>query len=83
MFNKFHCSPLLTRPKDNGKRRVILDLSFPKGASVNDAVDSQAFDGTPFTLKFSTVDDILDKIRAAKDRVLLSKIDIARAFRNL
>ena len=82
-FNKFHCSPLLTRPKDNGKRRVILDLSFPKGASLNDAVDSEAFGGTPFTLKFSTVDDILDKIRSAKDRILLSKIDIARAFRNL
>ena len=82
-FNKFHCSPLLTRPKDMGKRRVILDLSFPKGASVNDAVINEAFDGIPFTLKFSTVDDILEKIRSAKGRVLLSKIDIARAFRNL
>ena len=82
-FQKFHCSPLLTRPKDNGKRRVILDLSFPKGASVNDAVHRDAFDGTPFTLKFSTVDDILEGIRSSKGRVLLSKIDIARAFRNL
>ena len=29
-----HCSPLLTRPKDNNsKHRVILDLSFPPGQS--------------------------------------------------
>ena len=31
-----HCSPLLTRPKDSGKRRVILDLSYSKGMSLND-----------------------------------------------
>ena len=41
-----HCSPLLTRPKDNNsKRRAILDLSFPPGQSVNDLVDKQRFDG--------------------------------------
>ena len=80
---KFHCSPLLTRPKDNGRRRVILDLSFPKGASVNDAVVRESFDGTTFRLKFPTVDDILDKVRAIGGRVMLSKIDVARAFRNL
>ena len=82
-LEKFHCSPLLTRSKDNDKRRVILDLSFPNGASVNDAVTREAFDDVPFTLKFPTVDDILDKVRSHKGRVLLSKIDIARAFRNL
>ena len=34
-INNFHihCSPLLTRPKDMDKRRVILDLSFPLGQS--------------------------------------------------
>ena len=26
-----HFSPLLTRPKDTDKHRIILDLSFPKG----------------------------------------------------
>ena len=82
-FKKIHCSPLLTRPKDNGKRRVILDLSFPRGASVNDTVVREIFDGTPFTLKFPTVDDILQKVRSFEGRVLLSKIDVARAFRNL
>ena len=25
----FHCSPLLTRPKDGNKRKVILNLSYP------------------------------------------------------
>ena len=46
----FHCSPLLTRPKDAVKRRVILNLSHPNGGSVNEFVDSARFDHRPFTL---------------------------------
>ena len=42
--NQFHCSPLLTRPKDVNKRRVILNLSHPNGQSVNDHVDKNKFD---------------------------------------
>ena len=34
----FHYSPLLTRPKDGSKRRVIMDLSYPTGNAVNDFV---------------------------------------------
>ena len=41
---QFHCSPLLTRPKDLDKRRVILNLSYPKGSSLNDNVDKSKFE---------------------------------------
>ena len=37
-YDRLHCSPLLTRPKDGDNRRVILNLSYPAGASLNDAV---------------------------------------------
>ena len=47
----YHCSPLLTRPKGNNDRRVILNLSCPAGASLNDAVTKHLFDGKFFTLK--------------------------------
>ena len=43
--DNFHCSPMLTRPKDVDKRRVILNLSYPKGKSLNDHVDKHNFDG--------------------------------------
>ena len=34
-----HISPLMTRPKQNSEnRRTIMDLSWPKGASVNNAI---------------------------------------------
>ena len=45
-----HCSPLLTRPKDTRKRRIILNLSYHKGQSVNDIVDKNKFDSREFTL---------------------------------
>ena len=44
-YHKFHCSPLLTRPKDLDKRRVILNLSYPNTNSVNDKVTRNLFDG--------------------------------------
>ena len=79
----FHCSPMLTRPKDTDKRRVILNLSYPKGQSLNDNVDKQLFDGKRFTLKFPTIDDICNEIGKNPNEILMSKIDISRAFRNL
>ena len=81
--DNFHCSPMLTLPKDIDKRRVILNLSFPKGQSLNDNVDKQLFDGKRFTLKFPTIDDICNEIQKDPNEILMSKIDISRAFRNL
>ena len=82
-YAEYHCSPLLTRPKDGDKRRVILDLSYPKGASVNDAVTRDRFDDLEFSLTFPTIDNIIEQIRYTPGKVLLAKIDVARAFRNL
>ena len=78
-----HCSPLLTRPKDTDKRRVILDLSYPKGYSLNDQVDRDLFDASAFRLKLPLADDIVKEIKKHGDDVTLSKFDVARAFRNL
>ena len=79
----FHCSPLLTRPQDGNKRRVILNLSYPYGNSLNDKVNKSHFDGLQFVLRFPSVDDIVAKILETPVDVYLSKIDVARAFRNL
>ena len=71
-INNFHIhfSPLLIRPKDMDKRRVILDLSFPHGQSVNNNVNRFAFDNDAFTLKFPGIDNILDKIINVEDPYL-------------
>ena len=78
----FHRSPMSTRPKDLDRRRVILNLSHPYGGSVNDQVSKLHFDNRRFTLKFPSIDHIVDKILNTEDP-LIYKIDVARAFRNL
>ena len=52
---KIHYSPLMTHPKEKKRRRVILDLSYPKGNSLNDHVPKDLFDGTLFVLKTSLI----------------------------
>ena len=62
---------------------MILNLSHPYGNSVNSHVDTDIFDGSPFVLKFPTVDDIAyDIVKSTEDTVLF-KVDVAHAFRNL
>ena len=79
-----HCSPMLTRPKPGAdSRRVIVDLSWPKMGSINHNVASDIYMGTPFKLKFPTIDDIVNRIISFKGKCLLYKVDIRRAFRIL
>ena len=79
----FHCSPLMSRPKDGDSRRVIMDLSFPQGNALNDQVTKEKFDGTPLVLKLPSIDDFVKDIVSIKEDPVMFKIDVARAFRNL
>ena len=55
--------PCITREKpDSENRRVIVDLIWPKGASVNDGVDSDEYLGTKFLLTFPSIDDITTQV---------------------
>ena len=60
-------------------------MKTPKGQSkwVYDNVTIDLFDESLFSLKLPSVDDIVDQIRCTEPLVLLSKIDVARSFRNL
>ena len=79
-----HFSPMLTRPKQgSNKRRVIVDLSWPLDASINSAVAADSYMGTPFSLKFPTVDDIAERIVSLQGNCVLYKVDLQRAFRQL
>ena len=83
LFEETHYSPLLTRPKSDGGTRVIVDLSWPLGAGVNQFVPSNVFDFMEFQLKYPTIDHIVQKISDIGPTALLYKVDLQRAFRNL
>ena len=79
-----HNSPFMTRNKPNSdRRRVIIDLSWPLGASVNSGIDKNTYLDTPFSLTFPTVDDITAELKRIGRGALLYKIDVSRAFRHV
>ena len=82
-FTNTHFSPLMARNKPDGGVRVIVDLSWPMGQSVNSCIPDNMFEDINFILKYPSIDMIIQKIRKLGPEALLFKIDLERAFRNL
>ena len=79
-----HVSPLLARDKQNSSsKRTIMDLSWPKGASVNDGVQKNTYLGTEYDLHYPSVDIITNSLRNLGTSAQIYKIDISRAFRHI
>ena len=76
-FQFFRCSPIgVTPKKDPNKYRMIMNLSAPKGDSINDSINKQSF-----SLSYSTVDDAMNIILSLDQGCFLSKLDVEAAFR--
>ena len=57
-FPCFHCSPLGAVEKSNSSFRLILDLSSPRGQSINEGISKEKFSVT-----YSRFDDAVDIVR--------------------
>lgn len=77
-------SPLMTRhyQGDSGKRRTIVDLSYPPGASVNDWVFKNNYYGRQIEHTLPRIDDVVAKIVERGFDVAIATVDIRRAYRN-
>lgn len=71
-------SPIGLVPKKNGSWRLIHHLSFPKGSSLNDYIDD-----TLCSVKYTSLDKVIDSLSLLGCNTLLGKIDIENAFRIL
>ena len=73
---KVHCSPIGIIPKKNkpGKWRLIVDLSSPEDASVNDGIKKDIC-----SLSYISVDMIAEMALALGKGALLAKMDIKQA----
>ena len=79
-----HYSPLMTRIKKDSKfRRVIIDLSWPKGQSVNDGISRTDYIDGPLTITLPTPDDMERAVIGAGRGSYLYKTDLARGYRQL
>ena len=75
-----HVSKLGVIPKKHqqGKWRLIVDLSSPKGASINDFIDPSFC-----SLTYASVEDAAAYVFSAGQGALLAKLDIKSAYRNI
>ena len=75
-----HISPLGIIPKKNkpGKWRLIVDLSAPKGRSINDGICQEVC-----TISYTTVDMLANLVNQAGQGSYLVKADIKEAYRNI
>ena len=81
---KVHVSPLMTREKQNSdKRRIMVDLSWPKDHSVNAGVKKNSYLGAYFDLKYPSIDHVVKNLKTLGTGALLYKVDVSRAFRHL
>ena len=77
---EIHVSPLGIIPKKNrpGKWRLIVDLSSPKGGSVNDGINSDLC-----SLQYATVDMLAILVLQVGRGAFLVKADIKEAYHNI
>ena len=72
-----HISRFGVIPKgSSGKWRLILDLSSPEGASVNDGIEI-----THCSLSYATVDEAAGQVALLGRGALMAKVDIKTAYR--
>ena len=67
---------VISKPHQPGKWRLIVDLSHPKGVSVNDGIESELC-----TLSYASVDDAVSVILQKRQGTLLAKLDLESAYR--
>ena len=74
----YHINRIGVIPKRHqpGKWRLITDLSFPEGVSVNDSIDP-----TRCSLSYISVDNVANRAISLSRGSLIAKIDIKSAYR--
>ena len=83
-FQELHVSAFMTREKPGGAhRRVIMDLSFPKGRAVNTNISKDSYLGTDFILTLLSIDHISNKIKQLGKGSIIYKVDISHTFRHI
>ena len=83
-INNLHNSPFMTWDKSSSaNRRVIIDLSWPIGHSVNSGVHSDRYLDTDFILTYPSVDNLTDEVLKLGKGSKIFKVDISRAFRHV
>ena len=74
-------SPLMTVPKEEDKRRIVVDFSFPPGKAINDGIPKTTY--LEFEVEFSlpSVNSMVSRLNDLGIGCLMFKRDLKGAFR--
>ena len=76
--HQLHCSPIGAVMKKDGSCRLVMDLSQPKGCSINEGILKEEF-----SVLYSKFDDAIKLVWSAGMGCYMCKVDIKHAFRLL
>lgn len=77
-------SPMMTRPKkESDLRRIIVDLSYPEGSSVNAGIDISNILGRDTSYSLPNIMDLVTRVQVQGSGSFIWKADLARAYRQL
>ena len=77
-------SPMNTVPKScSDERRVIVDLSWPHGASVNDGISKNVYLGELINLHYASVEQVCQMVMTAGRGAHIYKRDLRQAYRQI
>ena len=80
----FHASPIMSRPKkDSEMRRIVLDLSWRHGFSINDGIDGEFYLEDKYDVHLPTIDLIEKRVLELGRGCYLYKTDLSRGYRQL
>ena len=74
-------SPLMTVPKDEFKRRVVMDFSFPPGRAINDGISKSTYLEVAVSFSLPSVQSMVDRVNFLGYGCLMYKRDLSGAFR--
>ena len=83
LCTKLIISPLQIAHSRSGKSRVVVDLSFPSGFSVNDGIPKDSYLDETLGLRLPGTDALVAIILQKDPGYLLFKKDLSRAYRQL
>ena len=77
-------SPIMTRPKKGTTdMRIVVDMSFPLGKSVNSGLTKGFYLGSPSKFTLPSISDLANLVVQAGPNSYIWSIDLARAYRQL
>ena len=74
-------SPLMSVPKEETERRVIVDFSFPLGSSVNDGIPQSTYLDCEAKFNLPSIQSMVSRLNDLGRGCLLYKRDLKGAFR--